>query len=245
MPTNRELSLFERIKSLRLSGFLVTGLGEYVPSEEDMEGADASGANGSPSLGDLDQEISVLLAEIAAVDAVARQIAAVAKQTNLLALNARIEAARAGDKGKGFTVVADEVKHLAGQTAAATEEIEGSLRELKAVATRFETIVKGGDEAGQRDADINQEILNLVTEIEKVGTVSQRIDAVASETNLLALNATIEADRAGEAGRGFAVVAGEVKSLAGQAGNATHDINESVRKLNAQAERLAELITED
>jgi len=200
---------------------------------------------GPASSDDLDSEIGVLLEEIGAVDEVARQIAAVAKQTNLLALNARIEAARAGDMGKGFAVVADEVKNLAGQTGSATEEIEGSVRELRVVALRLETAVKSETDAKKRDADINQEILYLVTEIEKVGTVSQRIDAVASETNLLALNATIEADRAGEAGKGFAVVAGEVKSLAGQAANATRDINNSVNKLNDQAERLAEIITED
>lgn len=192
----------------------------------------------------LDKEVSALLDEIRVIEDVARQIAAVAKQTNLLALNARIESACAGEKGKGFTVVVDEVKHLAGQTADATDEIENSVGELQTVARRLETAAKGAGNAADRETVINQEIFNLVTEIEKVGTVSLRIDAVASETNLLALNATIEADRADEAGRGFAVVAGEVKSLAGQAGNATRDITQSVTKLNEQAERLAEIITE-
>ncbi len=212
---------------------------EEIGLEDQLFGGTASGTS------NLDDEIGVLIGEIGSVDEVARQIAAVAKQTNLLALNARIEAARAGETGNGFAVVADEVKNLAGQTGSATDEIERSVRELRTVALRLETAIKLDGDAEKRDTDINQEILNLVTEIEKVGTVSQRIDAVASETNLLALNATIEADRAGQAGRGFAVVAGEVKSLAGQTGNATRDINLSVKKLNDQAERLAEIITED
>lgn len=199
--------------------------------------------NNASSNADLHGEIEGLLGEIRKIDDVAGQIAAVAKQTNLLALNARIEAARAGDMGKGFAVVADEVKNLAGQTGNATEEIENSVRELSSVATDFEALVKNGLEYGNQEAEIDQQILRLVTEIEKVGTVSERIGAVASETNLLALNATIEADRAGDAGKGFAVVAGEVKSLAGQASSATRNIHESVDKLNGQADRLAEMIS--
>jgi methyl-accepting chemotaxis protein len=191
---------------------------------------------------DLHTEIQGLLAEIQKIDEVAGQIAAVAKQTNLLALNARIEAARAGEMGKGFAVVADEVKNLAGQTGNATEEIENSVRELSSVATDFDALVNNTTDIGE-SADVDQQILRLVTEIEKVGAVSERIGAVASETNLLALNATIEADRAGDAGKGFAVVAGEVKSLAGQASSATLNIHSSVDKLNNQAERLADMIS--
>lgn len=197
------------------------------------------------SSADLNRELEGLLSEIQKIDEVAGQIAAVAKQTNLLALNARIEAARAGDMGKGFAVVAEEVRNLAGQTGNATEEIETSVRELSGVANDLGDLVRSELGHDNQGADIDQQILRLVTEIEKVGAVSERIGAVASETNLLALNATIEADRAGEAGKGFAVVAGEVKSLAGQASGATRNIHESVDKLNGQAERLAEMISGD
>lgn len=192
----------------------------------------------------IDKEVNELLEEVAKVEEVAIQISGVAKQTNLLALNARIEAARAGDMGRGFAVVAGEVKDLAGQTGKATEEIERSIVELTSVIKRLGRLSGVGGH-GPNSGIATQEILNLVTEIEKVGAVSKRIGEVANETNMLALNATIEANRAGDMGRGFAVVAGEVKVLAGQTANATRNINASLDKLNAQAERLAELIIDE
>ena len=76
-----------------------------------------------------------------------------------------------------------------------------------------------------------------------VGSITQRIDEIASETNMLALNATIEANRAGDLGRGFAVVAGEVKLLASQTSQATREISSLVEKLNNLAQRLAEMTT--
>ena len=59
-------------------------------------------------------------------------------------------------------------------------------------------------------------IHGLSSAAEKIGTIIQLIQAIASQTNLLALNATIEAARAGDAGKGFAIVASEVKNLASQ-----------------------------
>ena len=72
----------------------------------------------------------------------------------------------------------------------------------------------------------------------RIGKVAHEINAIAKQTNMLALNATIEAARAGEAGRGFAVVAGEVKALANKTGEATAEIDTTLRFLNEQARLL-------
>lgn len=86
-------------------------------------------------------EVAQLAALTDRIGVVVSTIRAIAEQTNLLALNATIEAARAGDAGRGFSVVASEVKQLANQTAKATEEIAGEIMAVQAATrTAVETI---------------------------------------------------------------------------------------------------------
>ncbi|MEK9722426.1 MAG: methyl-accepting chemotaxis protein [Rhodospirillaceae bacterium] len=86
-------------------------------------------------------EIAGLYEEIETVDRVEAQIDPIAKQTNLLALNATSEAARAGDAGKVFAVVAGEVKNLSWQTARATGEVSEVLGRLRSRVNRLADLI--------------------------------------------------------------------------------------------------------
>ncbi|WP_135075164.1 HAMP domain-containing methyl-accepting chemotaxis protein [Terasakiella sp. SH-1] len=100
-----------------------------------------------------DTEIQGLASAAGKIGEVASMIADIAEQTNLLALNATIEAARAGEAGKGFAVVASEVKNLANQTAQATKDIS---EQINSIQSATQTAVSSVQAAGNAIDEANQ-----------------------------------------------------------------------------------------
>ena len=112
----------------------------------------------------------------------------IADQTNLLALNAAIEAARAGEHGKGFAVVADEVRKLAERSASSAKEIESVIKES---VKQVESGVKISETAGQKLAGIVDKINAITEQIHSISAATQEQAATMDEnTSITELNAS-------------------------------------------------------
>jgi len=123
--------------------------------------------------------------------------------------------------------------------ASAVEEMSASISEITQQVHRVSSLSR--ETAASSDEAANR-VLGLRQSADRINNVIDLITGITSQINLLALNATIESARAGEAGRGFAVVAAEVKSLAGQAANATEEITSVIQAIQTDIASVVETI---
>jgi methyl-accepting chemotaxis protein len=171
------------------------------------------------------ERISELVHTAQKIGAVVQLIDEIAGQTNLLALNATIEAARAGDAGKGFAIVASEVKDLAGQTAKATEEISAQISSIQ--------------QATQKAASSFADLSRIIDEINQAATV---VAAAVEEQSAASREIASSAEKASSA---TIEVAGNVREIGqgiGKIDNATGDVLSVTQKLTGDTTRKVEAL---
>jgi len=110
--------------------------------------------------------IEALNAQSQVIGTIVKTISGIAEQTNLLALNAAIEAARAGEQGRGFAVVADEVRQLASRTSKATEEIVGVVRQNQDMARDAVALMTDGRLQAEQGLALAAEAGTVIVEIQ-------------------------------------------------------------------------------
>jgi methyl-accepting chemotaxis protein len=170
-----------------------------------------------------DGRISKLSRAAQEIGDVVKLITAIAEQTNLLALNATIEAARAGEAGRGFAVVASEVKSLASQTAKATDEISSH--------------ISGMQGATQESVAAIKEIGGTIAKISDIAaTISSAVEQQSSATQEIARSVQNVAEGTQEAAANIM----RVNRGATETGSASEDVLSSARTLSTESTRLRE-----
>jgi methyl-accepting chemotaxis protein len=175
--------------------------------------------------------ISELNTQCSSIDSVLSVIQSIAEQTNLLALNAAIEAARAGEQGRGFAVVADEVRTLAGRTQKATLEVNGIIAQLQNKAIEAVSAIAN-----------SKEIANGATEqankaSQSLDSILKTITAISGANNHIAIAAKQQSSVTSEIDERVAAIAG-LSNESTQLSSQISDGSDGVSELGIQLSEL-------
>jgi len=193
---------------------------------------------GMQSISDVVQEAAEAIKRLAGsaqqIGEITSVIDEIADQTNLLALNAAIEAARAGEQGRGFAVVADEVRKLAEKTGSATSEISQT---VKGVQQETTDVVKSM-ESGLKHVDHGRELADKAGQsLEQIVAMSQNVVSIIQQVAGATREQSVAAEEISRNLEDMATVAGESARGAGESARAAEDLNRRAQALQSIVDR--------